>query len=327
MIEGNVRPLFDDQDFAVLVTPDVPVSDPMGWIAANLDDIQRLATAHPAVVLRNIGVSSESDFQQVCASLLGAPSEYMYRSTPRTEVIEGIMTATEYPASEEILMHCESAYQRDWPLRLAFCCLQPAASGGQTPIADIRALTDALGSELVDEFQRRGVRYIRHYHDGVDLPWQTVFQTDDPRQVESYCKSHDIDATWLADGRLRTEQTAQGTADHPFNGERLWFNQAHLFHPSALGEEVWQDMVEIFGDDGMPRDARYGDGAPIEPEVLERIRKDYAAAARQFDWQAGDVLLVDNMLVAHGRRPFSGQRRVLVSMGPMLSAITARAGQ
>lgn len=327
MIQGSVRPLFDDQDFAVLVTPEAPVSDPMSWIAANLDGIQRLGLAHPAMVLRDIGVRNDTDFQRVCSSLLGEPSAYMYRSTPRTEVIDGIMTATEYPASEEILMHCESAYQRDWPLRLAFCCIQPAASGGQTPIADIHALTQALGSELVDEFHRRGVRYIRNYHDGFDLPWQTVFQTDDPRQVEAYCKAQGIDVIWLADGRLRTEQTAQGTAVHPLSGQRLWFNQAHLFHPSALGEDVWQDMQDIFGDDGLPRDARFGDGTPIEPDVLACVRNTFAATARQFDWQAGDVMLVDNMLVAHGRRPFSGARRVLVSMGPMRSTLTTETAQ
>ena len=31
-------------------------------------------------------------------------------------------------------------------------------------------------------------------------------------------------------------------------------------------------------------------------------------------WQPGDVALLDNYLVMHGRRPFSGKRRVLASL-------------
>ncbi|WP_281425855.1 TauD/TfdA family dioxygenase [Polymorphospora rubra] len=31
-------------------------------------------------------------------------------------------------------------------------------------------------------------------------------------------------------------------------------------------------------------------------------------------WRAGDLLLIDNVLTAHGRRSFEGTRRVLVAM-------------
>jgi alpha-ketoglutarate-dependent taurine dioxygenase len=32
------------------------------------------------------------------------------------------------------------------------------------------------------------------------------------------------------------------------------------------------------------------------------------------DWNTGDLLVIDNVLVGHGRRPFTGSRRVLVAM-------------
>lgn len=325
-IEGSVRRLFDGEDFAVIVEPNGESGNAPAWVSGNLPAIETLAREHPVVVLRGIGISAEADFPAVRDLLVGQPANYVYRSTPRTEVLEGIMTATEYPATEEILMHCENAYQRDWPLRLVFCCIKPSETGGQTPVADVRAVTRALGDEVLDEVERRGVRYVRNYHEGFDLDWKTVFQTEDRGEVEAFCRANDIDFEWTPEGHLRTAQTCQGTARHPVTGERLWFNQAQLFHPSALGEDVLEDLIDIFGEDSLPRDARYGDGAPIEPEILSRVRDAFQAEARQFDWQAGDVMIVDNMLASHARRPFTGSRRVLVSMGRMNSELIDIAG-
>lgn len=325
-LDGTVRQLFEGENFAVVVEANGSSGNAASWVSANLAGIEDLAKTHPVVVLRSIGLADETGFPPVRDLLVGRPANYVYRSTPRIEVLEGVLTATEYPASEEILMHSENAYQRDWPLRLVFCCTKPAETGGQTPVADVRKVTRDIGEGILDEVERRGIRYIRNYHEGFDLDWKTVFQTEDRAEVERFCGANDIDFEWMSDGHLKTAQTCQGTARHPVTGERLWFNQAHLFHASALGKDVLEDLVDIFGEDGLPRDARYGDGTPIPGEVLEKVRAAFQAEARQFDWQAGDVMLVDNMLASHARRPFTGARRVLVSMGRMHSELVEVAG-
>ncbi|GAB6041503.1 TauD/TfdA family dioxygenase [Endothiovibrio diazotrophicus] len=320
MIDGTVERLYGDEPWAVVVRPDGPVTDAAAWTEANLAAIEALAADYPVVLLRDFGARDEDDFKRVRDRLIPQPAGYVYRSTPRTELADGVLTTTEYPAEREILLHCENAYQRDWPLRMLFGCVDAPDSGGQSPMADVRAITGAIGEEIVAEFERRGVQYVRNYHDGFDLDWRTVFQTDDPQGVEAYCAANDIQFEWLADGHLRTRQVCQGTARHPVTGDRLWFNQAHLFHPSALGAEVMEDLLDIFGEEGLPRNAYYGDGAPIEAEILDRVRDAFAACARQFDWRVGDVMLFDNMLSAHGRRPFTGSRKVLVSFGKMMSS-------
>ncbi|MBT7758665.1 MAG: TauD/TfdA family dioxygenase [Rhodospirillaceae bacterium] len=314
-----VRKQVDGEDFAVTVEPGEMVDDPVAWCISNQSEIEELADTYPAILLRGLGVRDEVIFQRIRDVVVGEPSAYVYRSTPRTELGDGVMTATEYPASEHILLHCENAYQRDWPLRLAFCCLNPPTTGGQTPIADVRAVTRAIGEDTLDLFERRGVRYVRNYHEGFDLDWRVVFQTEDPAAVAAYCTEHDIEFTWLPDGRLRTSQICQAVARHPGTGERVWFNQAHLFHPSALGPDVQQDLLDIFGEEELPRNACFGDGAAIDAALLESVRQAFADAAHVFDWQAGDVMILDNMLAAHGRRPFTGPRQVLVSMGRMMS--------
>jgi hypothetical protein len=70
----------------------------------------------------------------------------------------------------------------------------------------------------------------------------------------------------------------------------------------------------LFGADRLPRHVTYGDGKEIAPEDLEHVRATFRRYQVSFPWQPGDVLLLDNMQVAHGRRPFRGQRKVLTAL-------------
>lgn len=283
-------------------------------IDGKADEIRGMLRRQGAILLRQFEVNRAS-FGAMVDLLGGSRMEYIYRSTPRTSVADRIFTATNYPPDREIPLHCEEAYKRNWPMLLAFFCEQPAAEGGETPLADIVKVTARMDTRLLQRFRERGVRYIRNYIDGIDLPWTDVFQTKSRMEVERFCLKHDIRFIWGRDGVLHTTQMCQGTARHPDSGEELWFNQAHLFHASSLGVGVARDMIDAFGVEGLPRNAVYGDGAEIADEDLETIRSAFAQERIFFRWEKGDILLLDNMQVAHGRLRYSGQRSVLVAMG------------
>jgi alpha-ketoglutarate-dependent taurine dioxygenase len=269
---------------------------------------------HGAVLFRGYSVDSVESFHLVANAYSTLRSAYVYRSTPRTQVAEGVFTATEYPAAQEIPLHNENSYQREWPLSLAFCCLQPAHSGGETPLADMRSVTRDIGPELLERFSERKVMYVRHYRPHLDLPWQTVFQCEDPSDVAKYCIENNISHEWLDDGVLRTSQICHADARHPLTCDRIFFNQAHLFHVSSVGERGAAALIKTFGPDRLPRHARFGDGSEIPTRDLERIRHSFRNHMLCVPWQMNDVLLVDNMRVAHGRRPFTGPRRVLAAL-------------
>ncbi len=283
-------------------------------VGGNVEKLRDILFQKGAILLRGFDVTRDS-FGAIVDLLSGSRLEYVYRSTPRTSVADRIFTATNYPADREIPLHCEEAYQRNWPMLLAFYCEQPAAEGGETPLADMVKVTARIDPKLVQRFRERRVCYVRNYIDGIDLPWTDVFQTQSRREVERFCLKHDIRFDWGRDGALHTAHICQGTALHPSSGEELWFNQAHLFHASSLGAGVAQDMIEAFGLEGLPRNAVYGDGAEIADEDLEAIRGAFAQERVTFRWQKNDVLLLDNMQVAHGRLRYSGRRSVLVAMG------------
>lgn len=298
----------------LVLSPASGAPDLVEAVVAHRAQIEERLLDHGAVLFRGFPVASVEQFARFGTALSPQPLDYVYRSTPRSSVGEGVFTATEYPAEQEIALHCENAYQREWPLKLALCCLVAPATRGETPLADLRRVAEMVGQEILDAFEQRQVRYIRHYRPHVDLPWEVVFQTSDRGDLAEYCAMHGIEHTWLDATTLRTAQTAQGTARHPVTGERVLFNQAHLFHRSSLEPQVAASLADLFGADRMPRDAVFGDGAGIPLAYLDAVRAAFRSASVQFPWQRGDVLLIDNMRMAHGRRPYTGERKVIAML-------------
>lgn len=294
------------------------------WMRERRALVERSLHAHGVILFRDFDVATQADFEAVVDEI--APRmTYTYRSTPRTAVGENVYTATEYPRQATIPLHCENAYQRDWPMKLLLHCARAAQRGGETTVASSIAVTERLGEALVDEMARRQVMYIRNYGAAVDLSWETVFQTDQRAEVERYCRENGIEVEWKSDGGLRTRQVCQGVATHPITGQRVWFNQAHLFHVSSLDPETRASMLSLFKVEDLPRMSCFGDGAPIPEPVLEQVREAYKKEAIPVAWRAGDVVLVDNMLAAHGRLPFTGARRVLVALAEPFSELSGRA--
>ena len=268
-----------------------------------------------AALLRGHGIHGEVPFDEFIRAFGGEPLTYEFCSTPRTKLRDGVYTSTEYPADQAIPLHNENSYTRNWPRFLWFHCVAAAKSGGQTPLADSREVLTKIDPAIRACFEKKQLRYVRNYDGMYDLPWQKVFGTENKRVVEDYCRSEKVDFTWKADGTLQTYQICQATAVHPVTEEVVWFNQAHLFHVSNMGRELKEAMLDVFGSSrNLPRNVFYGDGTEIEESILDEIRGVLTECETIFDWQDGDILAVDNMLVAHGRRPFEGDRKVLVAM-------------
>ena len=296
--------------------PRVPL-DLAEWVKASRDLVECQLLAHGAVLLRGFGLTAADHFERVAQAFTGDLLNYVEGSSPRTMITEKVYTSTEYPPDFPISLHNELSYAHKWPGKLFFFCVSPPASGGETPIADGRALLNRLPPRVVERFSRKGVRYLRTMHAGrgPGLSWPTVFETTDRAAVEAYCARGGIEFTWLPDGWLRTSQVRPAVIRHPKTREPVWFNQADQWHPSNLGTEMDQAITLTAGESGLPLNAQYGDGTPIEVADLEAVREAARDTGITFGWAAGDVLVIDNTMTLHGRRPFTGPRRVLVSMG------------
>ncbi len=289
--------------------------DPFEWIHENKSSLEDYLLRHGGILLRNFNTYSLSEFNRIVQSLSPNLLDYVYRSTPRTRLGGKIYTATEYPADKIIPMHNENSYSKSWPKKIFFFSVIVAAEGGETPITDSRKMYKKIDPRIIKKFEKHGIMYIRNYTKGIDLSWQEVFQTEEKSEVEKYCKENDIEFEWKAGiPELTTKQICQATLTHPTTGESVWFNQAHLFHISALDESSRQSLIQELGEDNIPRNAAYGNGEALEDDVLEHIREVYRQEKIKFKWNKGDILMLDNLLMAHGREAYRGERKVAVAM-------------
>ncbi|MFI5780655.1 TauD/TfdA family dioxygenase [Nocardia sp. NPDC051570] len=304
--------LEDNGSTAAMVYPLADtITDPLSWLRQHRDRIDTALHGYGAVLLRGLEPDMRL-FEEVVGLIGGAALRYSDRSTPRTQIGANIYTSTEYPPDQRIPMHNENSYADTWPARLFFLCETPADEGGHTPIADSRSVFRRLPQDLLDRFAD-GVRYTRTYRDDLGLGWQEAFQTDSRAAVESYCRAHDLDYDWNG-SLLHTSTTRAAWRAEPHTGAPVWFNQANLFHVSALEEEIREALLAAFPERELPRNAYLGDGSPIPVADLALIEQAYDDCALTLPWQRGDLLIVANMLAAHGRTAYRGQRRIWVAM-------------
>jgi alpha-ketoglutarate-dependent taurine dioxygenase len=283
-------------------------------------EIDALLLKHGAVAFKGFQVDTSAKFGALMNGLQLALGNYVDGNSPRTKLHGSVYTSTEYPAELTISLHNELSYSDSWPARLYFCCVVAAATGGSTTIADSRKILASMPVRIVDEYERKGVMYVRNLQDkngmGVGKSWQETFETDNPVDAEAHCRSRNIKYEWLADRMLRLIQVRPALSLHPLSGEKVWFNQADQFHPSTNPPETYEALLELYGDSpfDMPQYSCFGDGTPISDEVLAQVRAVIEAQQVSPRWETGDMIVIDNMLSAHGRSPYTGARKVLVAM-------------
>jgi alpha-ketoglutarate-dependent taurine dioxygenase len=306
-----------EQRLPLIMQPAVSGLDLTAWATQHRESIESRLVEHGAILFRGFEVSSAEQFQQFASAVSSELLEYQERAAPRLKISDKVYTSTEFPPDQIIPLHHEMSYSHNWPSKLLFYCELPAQKGGRTPVADDRKIFRRIDPKIKERFMQKKVMYVRNYGEGVDLSWEEAFQTTDRAAVEEYCRQAHTDFEWREHNRLRTRQVRQAVAIHPKTGEMVWFNHAHMFHMSSLEPSFREALLELFTEEELPRNAFYGDGTPIETSVLDEIRETYQQAAVSFLWEKGDVLLVDNFLVSHGRESYVGPRKILVSLTDM----------
>jgi amino acid adenylation domain-containing protein len=308
----------------LVVRPAIHDFDILDWTKNNRELLQTNLRRDGAMLFRGCRIKTATEFEQlahaVCPELFGE-----YGDLPREGVSHRVYGSTPYPQDQAILFHNESSHLHHWPLNIFFYCVTAAEQGGETPLVDCRKLYARLDPKIRERLAQKRLMYVRNFTDGLDVNWQSFFQTTDRAVVEEQCRRAFIEVEWKDGNRLRTRRICQAVARHPKTSEMIFFNQILLHHVMCLEPSVRESMFALFGEEDLPRQVYYGDGTPIEASIIEEILELYWQTAVKFPWQEGDVLAVDNMLVAHARMPFAGPRKILVAMGEMVTEASGTA--
>lgn len=308
---GEVQP---GESLPRLVSPAMKNVELSAWAGTNFALLEEQLARHGGLLFRGFELSGQEGFERFLNAIPVALTGYIEGATPRTRLGQKVYSSTEFPPEHAIAPHNELSYVTSWPMKIFFFCVKAAAGGGETPIADVRRVYERIDPRIRDTFRDKGWMLVRNFREGFGPTWQKSYQTEDKEQVESYFRQAAIDFEWLDGGQLRTRQVRPAIARHPHGGELVWFNHVAFWHVSSL-EPGTRAMLLEAGEENLPYNTYYGDGSRIEDEVAAHLREAYQAELRMFAWHPGDLLMLDNMLVAHGRSPFQGERKILAAMG------------
>ena len=288
--------------------------DAAGWAARYRDALRAVVAEQGCALVRGLGLRDATEtgavFQRLATSMMAEQEAF----APRQPFPGGVYSVTPWPANQQMCMHHELSYALEFPGLLLFACLTAPAGGGATGVADGPAVLRALPAGLVQRFEREGWILDRNYNEDIGASVEQAFGTGDRHAVESYCRANAIEFDWQPGGGLRTRQRRSAVVVHPVTGQRCWFNQIAFLNEQTIDPEVREYLVEVYGQDGLPFTTFFGNGDPVGADTVDLLNQTYEALTAREPWQAGDLLLVDNIRTAHSREPYDGPREVLAAL-------------
>lgn len=305
------RTFVTDTKFPLVIQPINDSLNLLYWIQEKLSSFEGELLQYGSILFRDFKINTVEKFQELMSVFPNELLEYKLRSSPRYALTDSVYISTTYPNELSIQMHSESSYAPSHPKRIVFCCITPAEKGGETPIADNRLILSHLSHETKQKFKEKGVQYRRNLNGLLGLSWQEVFQTTDRDIVEKECELTQMDFEWKNENSLILKWNKPAIWKHPVSNESVWFNHALFFNKYMLDESV---LSMTGSEDELPNNTYFGDGTEISEEEIKELKNAYDKSITQFPWKKGDVLFLDNMLFSHGRNPYQGERKIIVSI-------------
>lgn len=309
----------DQKGLPLVISPDSPEEQSSqfltNWVLDQRNAIKVKLQQAGAILFRGFLGTAHQEFQQVVHAFQPRLRNYIEGFSSRHKVVDHIYTSTHYPSSETITLHNELAFTKCPPRYLFFFCQVPPDKQGETLIIDCRLFLQQLPPQVQEAFIGRGILYVCRMHggNGFGKSWMESFATTRQEEVEKHLATNDVEFQWDSDNSLRIRRVTPTITTHPDTKEPIWFNNASLFHVTDRGT-IGTMLVKLLGESNLPTHAYFENGDPIPDQWLSCIRQISWENAQFIAWQPGDLLMLDNFLVAHGRNRYTGDRRILVAM-------------
>lgn len=314
----------------ILPTETASKADFLRLLSTHKTALKQKLSKYGGILFRGFPLTNANDFSEAIRHLgLGHFVDYIGGDSPRNKINDGVYTSTEAPPSIKIPLHNELSFVKYYPKNIYFFCETPPKEKGETIIADARKVLTSIDPDVKQRFVEKQLRYVSCYYYKSKVmnwinriqpshkSWIQVFETECKKEVEKKCREHEFEFKWAKNDWIQISQVRPAIMAHPDTGEKVWFNQAHLydFNPRLLGS--WRyvgaklfycrkhtKLHEIF----------YGDHSTIARADLYHVLDVLDSQTVAFPWQKGDLLVLDNVLAMHGRATFEGKRRILTAM-------------
>jgi hypothetical protein len=321
--------MYPDKNFILELKPSNDSGRIFDWCNDNREFIEEALLNYGGIVFRGFNLKG-NEFRKITDIISPNPAlSYTAGIAPRKNFGDGVYLSTTIEKRCEIPQHHEMSYFRKWPEKIFFYCEMPSDSGGETTVASTRRFMKKIDKNIINSFEKKEVLYLRNYIEGINSNWKDSFETDKKNEVEKICKSLNMNFEWLGNENLRTKNIAQGIAIHPITKEKLWHNHAHVYNmfcgnygqltptlrmtKTAYTNEILEKMMNL-SHENLPANTYYGDGEIFESDIIEEIFNIFNEEKVGFIWNKGDFMLLDNMLAFHGRNPYEGDQRKILTI-------------
>ena len=302
------------------------------------EEIHGIVGEQGALLLRDTGLEAIHGFSEFLSSIGYNQLSYVGGTSPRTDKGKGVYTATDIPGDVTIVIHQEMSYLDSIPDYISFFCEVPPETGQKTNlIADMRRFTERLPVEFKQRYQGKRGRLRRKlpttgkntgfYRD--HKCWQESLGTDDRDEAVATAEQRGWEVSWTDDDFLViTQEPARFFRTHPIHGE-IWCNQAMLFQPETsrliaerdgrTQQVEWLESAMVDAPDSLDR-VIMEDGSAVPREDCRIWFEMAVAEGTPYALERGDIIVLDNMLMAHGRSTFTGPRKIFTSLGDRMAS-------
>ncbi len=317
---------------------EAPAPELLGWLGRHREELRAAATSAGAILLRGFAGVDAGTFAQAAALFGGPLGEHYEGPSPRVPLAPGVYTASEVWSALVVAEHAEMSYLPQLPRYLYFWCRQPARHGGATTLVDGRRVLARLDARRIApllagplRIRRRHARP-RGWHDPFELKrWPSAFGTDRREALALRAQALGCALSFERDGAITLEHRQPAVRRHPESVEEAWLNHLLVFHGSAPAATLASALCERELRALLPyplalayraltragyrgaTEVALANGEPVPDRIVAHVREVVDREAIHLDWRAGDLLIVDNHIALHGRRPYRGAREVIVA--------------
>lgn len=294
------------------------------WVIMHRERLDALILKHGGIVLRGFPLVTSEDFGAVTACFPAYTGGYQGGAAARRSVAKGVYEATQRTGDQNIPIHQEMFYLRDYPPRIAFFAKKVAEQGGETTIADMRGVTREMPDSIRTRLETLGIQNIRNFAAKTGSSeenrlmdkrgWDFAFYTDSEEEVEAVCARRHLRPHWHDDGSLTVFNLEDAFVPHPQTGERVYRGGVHIAHFYRGSYDNTGQAAELRAQQKFPSGAYLGDGSDLPEEEDAAFQQLVGRFTYSWKWRDGDVMILDNLLTGHGRNPFSGTRATEVAL-------------